>query len=209
MQKKKTMVACLLALAALLGFGAVYAYLTYQKSLMNRFTVGVNEITVTEDYNPPDEIIPGKETEFKKAVNARNTGNTPCYIRVRLEYSDSDMMQYCENILNDHSAPAGDWGDFIEEYSEGNWVYGTDGYYYYTKKVEPGESTSYLMETVRVNAPIDAPEELNDFEIYVYMESIQTLVNREDGNGGQTAEEASGYEEAWEQFLTQEGRKQT
>lgn len=70
MQKKKTMVACLLALAALLGFGAVYAYLTYQKSLMNRFTVGVNEITVTEDYNPPDEIIPGKETEFKKAVNA-------------------------------------------------------------------------------------------------------------------------------------------
>ena len=88
----------IIGLTAVCGFGGTYAYFTYLREMKNRFTVGHNEITVTEEYDPPDEIIPGEETSFFKKVQVENTGSVPCYVRVRLEYSDSDMKQFCTNL---------------------------------------------------------------------------------------------------------------
>ena len=95
MEKKKNIpvTVSLLLLTGLLGFGTTQAYLTYQQRLTNHFQVGYNEITVTEEYDPPDEIVPGEKTEFRKAVQVGNTGAIPCYVRVRLEYSDSQMKK--------------------------------------------------------------------------------------------------------------------
>lgn len=197
MQKRLKMpVAGLLLLVVFLGLEATWAYFTYQKYLENRFRPGYNEITVTEEYDPPDEIVPGEETEFRKAVQVMNTGTVPCYVRVRLEYSDSDMKEYCTNILGDSSAKAGEWENHVEDFTDGRWTYGEDGCYYYTEILEPGGETEMLLERVKVNVPKEYAGKLKAFEIYVYAESVQTMVNEPDG----TAREAMDYREAWDQF---------
>lgn len=203
MEKKRyiPVAVSLLVLAGLLGLGGTQAYLTYQKRITNRFQVGYNEITVTEEYDPPDEIVPGEETQFRKAVQVRNTGTVPCYVRVRLEYSDSGMKKYCTNVLGDSSAGAEEWETMAEILTDGKWVYGTGGCYYYTEILEAGEETPLLLEKVRVQVPEADSGKLKDFEIYVFAESIQTLVHEPGKDGEETAREALDYHEAWEQFL--------
>lgn len=191
-----------IALAAVLGFGGTYAYFTYLRETKNRFTVGYNEITVTEEYDPPDEIVPGEDTVFSKKVQVENTGTVPCYVRVRLEYSDSGMKQFCTNILGEKRAPAEEWGESIEEISGGKWVFGEDGWYYYRDILAVGERTALLLERVEIHVPQERGEEAKEFEILVYGESIQTLINRTGADGEQTAVEAADYREAWEQILT-------
>lgn len=198
---KRAMAAGILGLASILGFGTTCAYFTYVREVRNRFTVGHNEITITEEYDPPDEIVPGEDTAFAKRVQVENTGTVPCYVRVRLEYSDSGMKEFCTNVLGEHRAPADQWGDRIGEFSEGRWVFGEDGYYYYRDALEPGERTSLLLEKVEISVPEGEEERIREFEILVYGESVQTLINQRDPDGQQTAVEAEDYREAWDQIL--------
>lgn len=191
----------IIGLTAVCGFGGTYAYFTYLREMKNRFTIGHNEITVTEEYDPPDEIIPGEETSFFKKVQVENTGSVPCYVRVRLEYSDSDMKQFCTNVLGENRAPAEEWGDRIEEFSDGRWIFGTDGWYYYRDVLEVGERTDRLLEKVEVSVPQELEDRIKEFEILVYGESIQTMINQAGEDGKPTAAEADDYREAWEQIL--------
>lgn len=191
----------IIGLTAVCGFGGTYAYFTYLREMKNRFTVGHNEITVTEEYDPPDEIIPGEETSFLKKVQVENTGSVPCYVRVRLEYSDSDMKQFCTNVLGENRAPAEEWGDRIEEFSDGRWIFGTDGWYYYRDVLKVGERTDRLLEKVEVSVPQELEDGIKEFEILVYGESIQTMINQAGEDGKPTAAEADDYREAWEQIL--------
>ena len=191
----------IIGLTAVCGFGGTYAYFTYLREMKNRFTVGHNEITVTEEYDPPDEIIPGEETSFFKKVQVENTGSVPCYVRVPLEYSESDMKQFCTNVLGENRAPAEEWGDRIEEFSDGRWIFGTDGWYYYRDVLEVGERTDRLLEKVEVSVPQELEDRIKEFEILVYGESIQTMINQAREDGKPTAAEADDYREAWEQIL--------
>ncbi len=191
----------LLALTGLLGMGTTWAYFTYQKYLTNQFRVGYNEITVTEEYDPPDEIIPGEVTEFRKAVQVENTGTVPCYVRIRLEYSDSEMKEYCTHILGADSARASEWENMAERFTGGKWVYGTDGCYYYTSPLKVQERTDLLLEKVQVHVPKEDSGKLKDFEIYVYAESVQTMIHVSGAEGQESSWEALDYKEAWGQFL--------
>ena len=188
-------------LAAALGFGGTSAYFTYLREVRNRFTVGYNEITVTEEFDPPDEIIPGKDTSFFKKVQIQNTGTVPCYVRVRLEHSDSDMKQFCTNILGENRAPANEWESCIEAFSGGKWICGEDGWYYYREPVPVGGRTGLLLEQVEIHVPEEQEDEAKEFEILVYGESVQTMVHQTGTDGEQTAVEAADYREAWEQIL--------
>ena len=191
----------IIGLTAVCGFGGTYAYFTYLREMKNRFTIGHNEITVTEEYDPPDEIIPGEETSFFKKFQVENTGSVLCYVRVRLDYSDSDMQQFCTNVLGENRAPAEEWGDRIEEFSDGRWIFGTDGWYYYRDVLEVGERTDRLLEKVEVSVPQELEDRIKEFEILVYGESIQTMINQAGEDGKPTAAEADDYREAWEQIL--------
>lgn len=195
---------CVIAitLSAFIGFGTTQAYLTYKRGIMNNFRVGYNEITVTEEYDPPDEIVPDEITEFRKNVQIKNTGTIPCFVRVRLEYSDSDIKKFCTNILNGNYIKAGDYTNEIERISNGDWIYNNDdNCYYYTKVLEEDERTSLLLDRVQVLVPKSEEDNLKEFEIYVYAESIQTMINVENSNGSIVAKEAEDYMEAWNQIL--------
>ena len=185
------------------SFKATQAYLTYRRNVLNTFKVGYNTIEVEEDYTPPDKIEVG-ETAFKKTIKVKNTGTVPCYVRVRMEYSDSDMKKYCENMYNGEYIDANEFPNAIESKSGGKWIYSTeDTCYYYTKKVKPNESTDNLLEYVRINIPDTDGDKIKDFDIYVYAESIQTMINKE-SNGELVAVEADDYMQAWNQMLGRE-----
>lgn len=193
MKKKIVLILCLLIC---LCIGGTYAYFTHLQKLRNEFTVGNNTIEIIEEYNPPEEIGIG-ETEFKKEIKIKNTGNTAAYIRLFVEFSDSDIKKISEISVDGTTYfPA----DKLNENLPQNWTIieenGLDQYYYYTEILEPGEISEPIFKKIRISADEETINLVNDFDIIVYAESIQ--IKDIDGNVFQSDES---YKEAWIEFL--------
>lgn len=161
MSKKKIfllVIACLLIVSA--SFGATYAFLIANDSVSNEFTIGENKIDVEEDYDPPEKLLPG--TVITKKPSVKNTGNLSCFVRMRADFSDSRAREICEEL------------DIDTE----NWEYDTsDGYYYYKKLLDPGQSTEYLFTKIVIRTEKDGSEltaaDMIDFDVLVFAESCQ------------------------------------
>jgi len=160
----------ILSLALLLGISvsAACAYFMDTESASNKITVGENTVEIIEEFEPPKELKPG--TVFNKYPKVKNTGSVPCYIRMFAEFNNSDTGRYA--VLNFESS----------KWSEKQ----SDGYYYYSDIVEPGEMTEALFTTVSVKEDADYSQ-LKDFDIKIYSESVQS-------------EGYSSAEEAWSSF---------
>lgn len=161
MKKKKLILAiaaCVLVCA--LSFGVTYSYLIAKAEATGKLYVGENQIKLTEDFEPPAELAPG--ISFKKAPTVENSGNIPCFVRARADFSTSLASDLCEPLDIDTE----NW-QFNEE----------DGYYYYKNILEPNEKTSPLFTTVSLKSEIDGvkltTDDMLDFDIYIYTESIQ------------------------------------
>lgn len=168
MKKKKIaliLAGCLLIAGA--SFGASYSYMQASDEAVNEFTIGRNEIEVTEEYEPPKELKPG--VAFTKKPTVTNTGNIACWVRMRADFSDSEMEKLCEFTI------------------DSDWIEKSDGYYYYTRKLEPGKSTSSLFAGTENNIKISdgvTEEKFVNFDILIYAESCG-------------AEKGDTYEKAW------------
>ncbi|MGN0536421.1 MAG: hypothetical protein ACI4M3_00395, partial [Acutalibacteraceae bacterium] len=116
MKNKIKIIIVLILCAALctVSFTVTYSYLTSQDSSVNTFIVGENTVEITEEYEPPKKLSPG--IEFKKSPSVKNTGNLPCFVRVRADFSDSRAEEFCEPLDIDTQ----------------NWEYNeSSGYYLY------------------------------------------------------------------------------
>lgn len=180
MRKKKILLivaACLLVAST--SFGVTYAYLIANDSVQNEFTVGENKIEVEEEYDPPEKLKP--EIVIPKKPCVKNTGNLPCFVRARADFSDSEAKGFCNDL------------DIDTE----NWEYDPDdGYYYYKKLLQPGEATTYLFTKLEIKKekPDGTPlteGDLIDFDVLVFAESCQ----HEDHDGACTADE---YKTIWQ-----------
>lgn len=145
-------------LVAVLSFGISYAFLIDKAYRSNSFTVGETVIEVTEEFSPPDELIPGDA--FVKKPWITNTGNLPAFIRAQIAFSNLSAQDFCELDLN-----TADWND------------GGDGYYYYKSLLQPGEKTKPLFTTVTIkeNKQDGSSYEKADmisFELNVYAEAV-------------------------------------
>lgn len=185
MSKKKVVLgvaACLLMLG--ISFGTTYAYLISSDSVTNEFVVGENNVQIVEDYEPPEKLEPG--ITFKKTPYIENTGNLPCFVRVRVDFSDSRAKEFCELL----------------EMDEENWEYDpADGYYYYKKLLEPKKSTADDYKTTPLFTSVYVKKDKEDgtsyemadmiaFDILIYAESCQHT----DHEGDCAAEE---YKTSW------------
>lgn len=161
MRKKKIFLIIIASFAILVcSFGATYAYLHVKKQTVNEFTVGENIIELHEDYKPPEELKPG--IEFQKEPYVENTGNVPCFVRMRADFSDSKAEAFCELDIN-----TTDW-------EKDN----TDGYYYYKKLLKAKEKTTSLFTKVTIKTDKDnvnkyTVNDMVDFDILIYAESCQ------------------------------------
>ncbi len=85
--------------------------------------------------------------------------SSPVFVRARGFSDSSHPLTY--------SAPDGGWED------------GGDGFWYYTKPLQPGETTTKL--DVKINLPTGEPEEGDQFNVVVVYESTLALYDA-DGN---------------------------
>lgn len=191
--------AWLILAASLLLLGAVgtMAYFTHSQMLKNSFTVGENSIVIEEDYKPPKEMTQG-ENRYEKKVRIKNTGTVPCFVRVFADFSDHDMKLLSEMSPDGASFyPAAEYPGHVPE----GWTYVTKaesqilgGYYYYTRELSAREKTEPLFQEVRTTFP--SADQIKDYEILVYAESVQVL----DKNGA-TFTGPEPYRKAWTEFL--------
>lgn len=113
-----------LVLLLTMMIGGTLAYLTMKTDpIQNRFTPSQVSCQVTEEFNGT----------VKSEVNVRNTSDIDAYIRVKL-------VSYRVNA--DGKRIGGTAA--VPSFNPGtNWVKHTDGYYYYTLPVAPGEKPAY------------------------------------------------------------------
>lgn len=175
---KKRRVLVLTACLALMGvsFGITYAYLTANRTLVNDFTVGENTVEIVEKFEPPSELKPG--VDFDKVVQVKNTGTIPCFVRVKVEFSDDRALQFCK---------------LDYQLSSKTWEKGNDGYYYYTQPLPPYQPKAEGgQEEIGITKPLFTmvdmldedsghnkikEEDLIPFDIFVYTESCEQRGN--------------------------------
>lgn len=201
-----------LSLAAM-GVGILLAYFAGTDDQPNLVGIGEDKIVVTEAFTQPKQML--EPFIYRKLVKIQNTGSVPCYIRVRLDFSNSTVQNaasfsYANADSNTPPAESTFQSAVIAEGSNyyihpdhlpEDWVYVweksptdpavTYGYYYYTKPVDPEKSTSALLSWVRMAYEDNADIQAHD--LYVYAESVQTV------DVG-TSTEYADWKDAWHKF---------
>ena len=187
----------------------VYAYLQNTVNQPNRFVIEEGNVDVTETFTEPD-VMTMSDT-FTKVVSVKNSGTSDQFVRVYLDFSDSlvrdrAVMVYTKNDETQEKS----WSGFLADLPEG-WVYvdenDTDGallggYFYYDKILAAGQSTPPLIDGVKTNYAAAAGDtnvdNITDFDIVVYSESVQT--SEIDASGTQYTD--SQRRQAWRSFLS-------
>lgn len=194
----------------LTAVGISAAYLIYQDEIVNRIQAGENTISITEEFEPPKKLETG-ENIFKKRVQIENIDQTPCFVRVFMEFSDSDIKQRsCISPDGENWFPASDYTSSDFQQLPKNWRYLSleedpllGGFYYYIVPVKPGERTLPLAE--KLMARYENEEQIRDFDILVTAESVQTCLYEEQPDGSFTAadvsEKENGWRLAWTEYL--------
>ncbi|MEO1770000.1 hypothetical protein [Candidatus Enterococcus ferrettii] len=137
------------------GSYLVYAAMTAQDRKENDFQVGQVETRIFEEnFDETMTEIP-KDQSIPKEVRIENTGTIRQFVRVMV------LPEVRKSIVgdaeNEQVLPLPiDTSIELEGMETTDWIDGGDGYYYYNKRLDSGDRTSYLFESVRL------PEQLSD-----------------------------------------------
>ncbi len=116
--------------------GGVLAWLaTSSKDVTNTFAPGDTKIEIEEKF----------ENNVKSDVKVINKGNIPVYIRANLVFTWKDSAG---NIIE---KPAD--ATLTVDYGNGDWVKGSDGFWYYTKPVAVKGSTTNIINKATIEFP--------------------------------------------------------
>ena len=171
--KKSAVLLIALALIVTVGVGSTLAYLIDTSTEVTN-TFQPSEVTCRVDETFKDNV--------KSAVRIQNTsdtGDVDAYIRaaVVVTWKDADGNVYGQKPVEDR--------DYYLEIKENtDWILSTtDGYYYHKSPVEPGESTSILIESCGLKAGVTSPS-----DYYLSVEIVAEAIQ---------AEPADAVKEAW------------
>lgn len=149
----------------------VAAYHFQTEKVANKFTVGNVTTELVEDFYQK----PGTDSEFTKTPRVTNTGADECLVRLRVTFTPEKItgkVVVDENGVSKKYLEVTGWSD--------NWVLNPDdGFLYYNKALEPGESTDPVFTTVKVNYNEENP--WVDFDIILYQEAVQAKVIDDNG----------------------------
>lgn len=156
---------------------------------------------------------------FKKTASVKNTGEVPCFVRIRLKFSDSgieDAIYISGTVREDaydkdgtryykYKKAAGDKDDteYFADHLPGGWMYidVTDteypedmrGYYYYIPPVSPGKETlSPLVTYFRIDYGDE--DKVRSFDVDIEVDCIKATDSK--GNLYEKAIEA-GQDSLW------------
>lgn len=212
--KNKIIIICLAAGIAFSMVSVTLAYLGTMQPKNNVITVGHDEVSIDEEFSSPDKMEMSNTTP--KQINIKNTGSVPCYVRVFAEFSDS-VVAADASVVTEKNAEM-TWENFKNglkldqspETISDHWRYvpassgnKLGGYFYYTEKLLPGQTTGEpLIKSVKTDfnsAEDDNIDRIKDFDIIVYSETVQST--EIGGAGFEDNESGPAWKQAWESFL--------
>lgn len=187
---KPAIVVALVAALALVGVGGVLAWLVSTDSLTNTFEIGTVVPVVNEDGPTEGEPFkPGDST--KQNVTVTNNGSVDIYVRaqVNIYWVDNAGNQLWEAPAKDTDYTVGDFPQ-----SGSSWSIGDDGYYYWTKKLNPKDETGNLIGKIYQDSD----------QLKADQDAGRKLVVDIDVQGIQ-ADPAGAVQEAWKVTVGQDG----
>lgn len=189
-KKSLCLAAAALALTAGISAGTAMAYFTTYAEASRSIALDMPGFSETDTIE--------KFSNWTKHVAIQNKGDSACYVRVKayagekyqnnLKYEDGKD----ESILGENQKL-----DDIPFAERGSWTLGSDGYYYYTEVVEPGQYTHVLDIIIPVGE-----DDKDSFNVVVVQES--TNVEYKDGKA-KSWSEVEGWEQKAEVVPTTEG----
>lgn len=170
--RKEFVLACS-AIVLLIGFaGGSLAYLfTHTDSITNTFTPAEVDVTIQEAFD---------HQKKKENVHFQNTGDVPVYMRARLVINWTDANGKIVPAVPENYTYT---EDGLPSATDTDWVQ-RGNYYYYTKAVQPGESTTNLVDRITATTP-------NDPEYYLL---VDVLVETIQATPTQAVQEAWGFD---------------
>ena len=153
MRKRWILFVLICCLTAGITGSAVYAYLIDRKETVNQVKAVENSTHIEEDFNPPQDPKPGQVIKKKPCI--LNDSVIPVYVRVKVAFSSLEAQTQCEPLL-----------------INSDWKKGKDEYYYYQKKVLPGEKTKTVFDNIVIKNTVNK-DDMVPFDILVYEESVQ------------------------------------
>ena len=142
MSKRKRIIALLVGVILLAGTAGTLAWLSVTGVLVNQFGIG----SVTPSVQ---ETLSGN---VKSDVKAKNTGTAPAYIRAAVDIYWQDATSGAR--LWEEPQAGTDYeivwsvADASGTNPTSTWVKASDGFYYWTSPVAPGEETGVLIASV-------------------------------------------------------------
>lgn len=179
MNKKLTAIGGLAALAVV---GGTWAFFTQDTTIHNKLTTdGMYGLNTTEKFNPGSEWASG--TEVEKKITVKNTGKGAVLVRVKMDENwaykgaqdkpfgvwTSGQTEFT-NIQVDDSAdgdPTDDPSSVVHKNLDNNfiqttplakqdkWYLADDGYWYFCNKLEGGEATANLLNSIKLDDNTD------------------------------------------------------
>lgn len=163
------------------------AFYTAEERTHNVITTGGVDIELHE-WADEDETVEFPEdgvsgvtpgTKVTKIVEVENTGNSPAWVRIIL-----DVKALSSDGTTELSADR-----FELDFDTEHWTQGPDGYWYYNRALEPGETTEPLFTGVTFADSMGDDYQGSKITIGVAAQAVQTA------NNGDTVLEAAGWPE--------------
>ena len=127
--------------------GVTIAYLQSTATLENIFNAGTYKTITHEEFTSPTNWMPGDETP--KTITTKNEGTIP--VRVRVKFDEEWTSKNGDPLDLTYN---GENAAIINLDNINDWIY-KDGYYYYTKELAPGETTTSLIKSVTFNPNVE------------------------------------------------------
>ena len=137
--KRATVLGIFIALSVLMaGIGMTYAWNMHEATQPNNLSSHSTEVKIVESF--PDPTV-GVGATKPKVVQFQNTGSAPAFLRV--SYAETWTSNTGEWLESNGSHATKDWASAWSA----EWVY-IDGWYYYTKVLAAGASTTQVLNSV-------------------------------------------------------------
>ncbi|MGY5266244.1 BsaA family SipW-dependent biofilm matrix protein [Paraclostridium bifermentans] len=165
--------------------GGTLAWFTSQDKLTNSFNTGSNNdkesktgIKIIEEFKQPENMLPGDVVN--KDVQVKNTTTYDQFVRVKFTPKFVDTSEGRKEItevngqkLNTDNIILNFTKKLSDSKSEGTWIDGKDGYYYYIGKVASEKWTNTLLDSVTLNSNAGNEYRGLGFDVDVEADSIQ------------------------------------
>ncbi|MCQ2571364.1 MAG: BsaA family SipW-dependent biofilm matrix protein [Candidatus Saccharibacteria bacterium] len=158
MESKKRLIIPVVALFSVLLIGGVFAVSTDTTIFSNIFGLGAYETISTEVFTSPSNWMTCESVP--KTITLKNESNGPIAARVKYteEWIASDKTSQLDLTDENGLRMA------VVDYDNTNeWTLKGDGYYYYYRFLNPGETTSSFIKSVTLNCDANLSGELENY----------------------------------------------